>query len=57
MKQWLLDDSLKDLSANNHVEEPKNIPHVISPLIVAKNFTGDKKLTFDLLYVNKHMKT
>ena len=57
MKQWLLANSLKDLSANNHVEEPKNIPHVISPLIVAKNFTGEKKLTFDLLYVNKHMKT
>ena len=24
---------------------------------MAKNFTGEKKLTFDLLYVNKHMKT
>ena len=34
---------LKDLSAKTVVKEPKRIPHVIIPLILAKNFAGKKR--------------
>ena len=37
------------------VKELKNIPHVISPLTLAENFAGKKRLTFDLRYINKHI--
>ena len=46
MKQWFLTDSLKDISAKKLVKEPQNIPHVISPVILAENFAGKKKTNF-----------
>ena len=50
---WLLTDS--NLSATELVEEPKNISHVTSPLILTENFPGKKRLTLDLSYVNKQI--
>ena len=50
-------DSIKDLLINNLVKETNNIPHVVSPLSVAENFAGKKRLILDLRYVNKHIHT
>ena len=40
----------KDLPAKKLVKEPKNIPQATkkSPLILAENFAGKKRLAFDL---------
>ena len=46
---------LKDLSAKKLVNEPKRIPHVIIPLILAENFAGKKRRTFDLSYIHEHI--
>ena len=43
-----LTDSIKDLLANKLVKETINIPHVVSPLSVAENFAGEKRLILDL---------
>ena len=48
-------DALKDLLPNKLVEETQNIPHFISPLPVAENSTGKKRLI--LRYVSKHIYT
>ena len=50
-------DSIIELSANKLVKETNNIPHVVSPLSVAENSAGKKRLTLDLRYVNKHIYT
>ena len=41
-KLHLFVQRLEDLSANKLVKKPKNIPHVISLLILAENFPGKK---------------
>ena len=43
-----LTDSIKDLLADKLVKETSNIPHVVSPLSVAENFAGEKRLILDL---------
>ena len=50
-------DSIKDLLANKLVKETNNTPHVVSPLPVAENSAGKKRLILDLRYVNKHLHT
>ena len=40
-------DSIKDLLANKLVKETNDIPHVVSPLSVAKNSAGKKRLILD----------
>ena len=46
---------LKDPSTKKLVKEPKNLPHVIRLLILAKNFAGKKRLTFYMSQVNEHV--
>ena len=50
-------DSIIDLLASKLVKETNNIPHVVSPLSVAENSVGKKRLILDLRYVNKHIYT
>ena len=39
------------------VKEPKNIPHTMNPLILAEHFACKERVTFDLIWVNKHIYT
>ena len=48
---------MKNIFANKLVKETNNIPHVTSPLSVAKNFAGKKRLILDLRCVNKRIYT
>ena len=50
-------DSIKDLLVNKLLKETNNIPLAVSPLSVAENSAGKKRLTLDLRYVNKHIYT
>ena len=50
-------DSIKYLLVTKLVKETNNIPHVVSPLSVAKNSAGKKRQILDLRYVNKHIYT
>ena len=52
-----LTNSIKNLLANKLVKETNNIPHVISPLSVAENSAGKKRLILDLRCANKHIYT
>ena len=48
-----LTESIKNLLADKLVKETNNIPHVVSPLSVAENSAGKKRLILDLRYVKK----
>ena len=48
---------IKDLLANKLAKETTNTRQVISPLSVAENSAGKRRLILDILYVNKHIYT
>ena len=47
-------NSIKNLLVHK-LSKLSNTPYVLSPLSMAKNYAGKKRLFLDLRYVNKHM--
>ena len=51
-----VNEALKELIVSNCVIEVQNKPHVINPLSVSTNSSGEKRLILDLRFVNKHLR-